>query len=202
MEVAVREDFILKAVAFLKSPKVVASPVFNKIVFLKKQGLTAKEMAIASKRAGLQLPPGLAKFSTQGSSDDKEAKGAVEGDSEALHTALTQSAARAGGSWTLQELRQFDGKSRREIYISLRGIVYDCTGAPQFYGPGRKYNVYAGREAGRALGKMTLMDFPQQHEDDLTNPWVEDMSSDESAVLLDWIRKFSKKYPVVGVVKR
>lgn len=204
---------IAKAVGFLNNPKVVPSPFYNKVMFLKKQGLNPKEMIEAANRVGLAIPPEFTKMAQ--SLDDKgvamdkregrppistTSKRTSKEEVAELHATILQAAQKADRKWSLESLRQFDGQQGKQIYIALNGVVYDCTSAPVFYGPGKKYHVYAGREAGRALGKMTLMDFPEQHKKDLANPWVKDLKPEEEEVLLDWIRKFFKKYPVVGLV--
>lgn len=38
--------------------------------------------------------------------------------------------------FSLDELSQYDGVKRDEIYISVRGKVYDMTPGKDFYGPG------------------------------------------------------------------
>ena len=56
--------------------------------------------------------------------------------------------------FTQADLALFDGRKnpQNKIFISLSGVVYDVTSAPQFYGYGAAYHVYAAKESGRALG--------------------------------------------------
>ena len=58
--------------------------------------------------------------------------------------------------------------------------------APEFYGKDGGYHIYAGREAGRALGKMTLR--TPQHDEDMLQPWVDDLDGPQKKVLADWVR--------------
>lgn len=58
--------------------------------------------------------------------------------------------------FTAQELAEYDGRDNRPIYISLKGKVYDCSSACQFYGPGSPYEVFAGKEVTRCLAKMII----------------------------------------------
>ncbi len=39
---------------------------------------------------------------------------------------------------SLDDLSQYDGIKRDEIYISVRGKVYDMTPGKDFYGPGMR----------------------------------------------------------------
>ena len=98
------------------------------------------------------------------------------------------------GEITLEELSKCTGDDPfRPILMAVRGKVYDVTEARNFYGPGKSYNVYAGREAARALGKMTLA------EADCTAD-IDDFTEKEMATLEQWETKFASKYKVVGQV--
>ncbi|KAH9948436.1 progesterone binding protein [Amylocystis lapponica] len=52
-------------------------------------------------------------------------------------------------------LASYDGTNTDEIYIAIRGIVFDVTEKSQLFGPGRMYAEFAGRDASRAWSKMT-----------------------------------------------
>lgn len=93
---------------------------------------------------------------------------------------------------TSQQLKEFDGSnSSKPIYISIKSTVYDVSTAANFYGPGGPYALFAGREAARALAKMS------KNEEDVSGD-VSDLSDKEITVLADWEKKFQAKYPVVG----
>jgi len=64
-----------------------------------------------------------------------------------------------------------------------------------FYGPGGAYALFAGKEASRALAKMS---FEQQ---DL-NGDISDLTPMELGSLNDWEYKFTSKYVKVGTVRR
>eukprot|EP00850_Spirogloea_muscicola_P024851 SM001637S02408 [mRNA] locus=s1637:1282:1521:- [translate_table: standard] len=63
-----------------------------------------------------------------------------------------------------------------------------------FYGPGGPYGLFAGRDASRALAKMSFE--PKDISGDL-----EGLSQGEVDTLDDWDRKFDAKYEKVGTVK-
>lgn len=98
------------------------------------------------------------------------------------------------GDITLEELSKCTGEDPfRPILMAVRGKVYDVTEARNFYGPGSSYNVYAGRESARALGKMSLS------AEDCTGE-IDDLTEKELATLEQWDSKFAAKYKVVGQV--
>ena len=64
--------------------------------------------------------------------------------------------------FTMHDLAIFNGTDNPQglIFISLCGVVYDVSSAKHFYGVGKSYNVYAGRESARALGTDSLVIIP------------------------------------------
>jgi membrane-associated progesterone receptor component len=99
--------------------------------------------------------------------------------------------------FTIEQLREFDGIDGKPIYISLRGDVYDCSAASDFYGEGSGYHCFAGREASRAMAKLSF------EEEELSNTNLDDLGPFERSTLEDWVVKFKhyKSYPVVGRVQ-
>ena len=94
-----------------------------------------------------------------------------------------------------------------EDYLA-RYIVFDADGMTMFffrsvidfvcrmfYGPGGAYALFAGKDASRALAKMS---FEQQ---DL-NGDISDLTPMELGSLNDWEYKFTSKYVKVGTVRR
>jgi membrane-associated progesterone receptor component len=85
------------------------------------------------------------------------------------------------------------------IYVGAGDQVFDMSfGGSHFYGPGGPYNKFAGRNASRALGKMSLDDA------DLDNWDIADLDEKQLKIMNDWIKTFSeqKGYPVVGKLKK
>ena len=107
--------------------------------------------------------------------------------------------------WTLEEMVKAnnsetpEGYATAPIYVAAKGKVYDMSfGGVTFYGPGGPYSKFAGRDASRALAKMSL------DEADLDNPRIDDLTEKEIKILDDWVKKFeqAKGYPVVGKLKK
>lgn len=92
------------------------------------------------------------------------------------------------------------GYAAAPIYIGAGDLVYDMSfGGVTFYGPPNgPYQKFAGRDASRALGKMSLNDT------DVENSDISDFTDKEKKILNDWIKTFSerKQYPVVGRLKK
>ncbi|ESW08926.1 hypothetical protein PHAVU_009G086200 [Phaseolus vulgaris] len=95
---------------------------------------------------------------------------------------------------TPHQLSQYNGTDpSKPIYVAVKGRVYDVTTGKSFYGPGGAYAMFAGKDASRALAKMS------KNDDDIS-PSLDGLSEKEIGVLNDWENKFQAKYPVVGRV--
>eukprot|EP00123_Amoebidium_parasiticum_P009397 comp19445_c0_seq1/m.22593 comp19445_c0_seq1/g.22593 ORF comp19445_c0_seq1/g.22593 comp19445_c0_seq1/m.22593 type:complete len:212 (-) comp19445_c0_seq1:65-700(-) len=96
--------------------------------------------------------------------------------------------------FTLEELVKFNGTDDPHIFMGVSGKVYDVTARKQFYGPGGPYELFAGRDASRALAKGDLSG------SSLSMQWdeLDDLTGDERATLRDWVESFEAKYDVVG----
>jgi len=100
-------------------------------------------------------------------------------------------------NFSLTQLRLYDGCEHEnrpkfdldagKLRIAIKGLVYDVTAGASFYGPGGPYHMFAGRDASRALAKLSF------EEADLANPRVDDLSAHEKDQLNDWITKFEMK---------
>mmetsp|Transcript_11278 Transcript_11278/g.11309 ORF Transcript_11278/g.11309 Transcript_11278/m.11309 type:complete len:323 (+) Transcript_11278:64-1032(+) len=98
--------------------------------------------------------------------------------------------------FTLEQLRQYDGVKNKSLYIAIKGEVYDVSKSPDMYGPQGAYYCFTGRDATRALARLSF------EEEDLSNPNIEDLGPFERDTLEQWIEKFRhyRGYPVVGRV--
>ncbi|GLT29587.1 hypothetical protein SLA2020_237500 [Shorea laevis] len=93
-----------------------------------------------------------------------------------------------------QQLIQYNGTDPSQpIYVAIKGRVFDVTTGKSFYGPGGPYAMFAGKDASRALAKMS------KNEEDVCAS-LDGLSEKEIGVLNDWEKKFEAKYPVVGRV--
>lgn len=94
-------------------------------------------------------------------------------------------------TFTAERLAEYNGENGKPIYISVKGVVYDCTSGAGFYGPGKGYAVFAGREASRPLGKMKI-------SAEEANAGWSNLTPEHLKTLDEWFAKFESKYPVVG----
>lgn len=96
--------------------------------------------------------------------------------------------------FTADELIKFRGENGTPLYISVKGKVYDCTEAADFYGPGKPYAVFAGRDVTRCLAKMLI-------SDEEANAGWQNLSYEHTETLNEWVTKYEEKYPVVGTFR-
>ncbi|CAM6056466.1 unnamed protein product [Sphagnum tenellum] len=100
------------------------------------------------------------------------------------------------GSISEDELNKYDGTDpKKPILVAIRGSIYDVSSGKSFYGPGGSYAVFSGKDASRALAKMST-----KSED--VSADLDGLTEKEIQVLDDWDRKFKAKYPVVGHVAK
>ncbi|KAF5357056.1 hypothetical protein D9756_006867 [Leucocoprinus leucothites] len=96
--------------------------------------------------------------------------------------------------FTAAELSQYDGSdSSKPIYVAIKGDIFDVTHKADSYGPGKSYNVFAGKDGSRGLGKSSL-----KVEDAVADYSV--LDEKERKVLDDWHSFFLKRYNIVGRV--
>ncbi|XP_077238178.1 membrane-associated progesterone binding protein 2 [Tasmannia lanceolata] len=94
--------------------------------------------------------------------------------------------------FTDEKLKEFNGSdASKPIYVAVKGRVFDVSAGKSFYGPGGAYCMFAGKDASRALGKMS------KNEEDVCGS-LDGLSEKEMEVLNDWEKKFEAKYTVVG----
>ncbi|XP_057527348.1 membrane steroid-binding protein 2 [Amaranthus tricolor] len=99
------------------------------------------------------------------------------------------------GEISEDELKQYDGSdSKKPLLMAIKGQIYDVSQSRMFYGPGGPYALFAGKDASRALAKMSF------EEKDLTGD-VSGLGAFELEALQDWEYKFMSKYVKVGTVK-
>ncbi|KAL8839021.1 MAG: hypothetical protein Q9176_004697 [Flavoplaca citrina] len=79
-------------------------------------------------------------------------------------------------------------------YVAIKGTVFDVSGNTA-YAPEGAYHVFAGKDPSRALALSSLK------PEDCRSDW-EDLADKEKQVLSDWFTFFSKRYNIVGQVRR
>jgi len=87
------------------------------------------------------------------------------------------------------------GRIHPPIFTVLNGTIFDVSyGGYDNYCVGGSYHLFAGADASRALGKMSLS------EEDVENSDISDFTDSELESLQQWEERFrnGKKYPVIG----
>lgn len=99
------------------------------------------------------------------------------------------------GEITAEELKQYDGSDlNKPLLMAIKGQIFDVSQSRMFYGPGGPYALFAGKDASRALAKMSFEE--KDLNGDLTGLGVFELEA-----LQDWEYKFLSKYAKVGTVK-
>ncbi|KAH7911015.1 cytochrome b5-like heme/steroid binding domain-containing protein [Hygrophoropsis aurantiaca] len=94
--------------------------------------------------------------------------------------------------FTAEELSQYNGSDpNKPIYVAIKGDIFDVSRKSDVYGPGKSYNIFAGKDGSKGLGKSSL-----KLEDAIAD--YSDLPENEKKVLDDWHTFFSKRYNVVG----
>ncbi|XP_010545930.1 PREDICTED: membrane steroid-binding protein 2-like [Tarenaya hassleriana] len=100
------------------------------------------------------------------------------------------------GEVSEEELKQYDGSDpKKPLLMAIKGQIYDVSQSRMFYGPGGPYALFAGKDASRALAKMSF------EEKDLTGD-ISGLGPFELEALQDWEYKFMSKYVKVGSIKK
>ncbi|XP_044469043.1 membrane steroid-binding protein 2-like [Mangifera indica] len=99
------------------------------------------------------------------------------------------------GEITDEDLKQYDGSDpKKPLLVAIKGQIYDVSQSRTFYGPGGAYALFAGKDASRALAKMSFED------KDLTGD-ISGLGPFELGTLQDWEYQFMSKYVKVGTIK-
>ncbi|KAL3653495.1 Membrane steroid-binding protein 1 [Castilleja foliolosa] len=94
-----------------------------------------------------------------------------------------------------EELKGYNGSDpKKPLLMAIKGQIYDVSQSRMFYGPGGPYALFAGKDASRALAKMSFEE--KDLNGDLTGLGVFELEA-----LQDWEYKFMGKYVKVGTVK-
>ncbi|KAI3512263.1 hypothetical protein L1887_19578 [Cichorium endivia] len=99
------------------------------------------------------------------------------------------------GDMSEEELKAYDGTDpRKPVLMAIKGKIYDVSSSRMFYGAGGTYGEWSGKDASRAIAKLSF------EEEDL-NCDLTGMGDDELDALDDWEIMFKSKYVKVGSIK-
>lgn len=98
-------------------------------------------------------------------------------------------------SFTVKELRHYDGVQQRKIYFAVNGRVFDATSTKGIQFLDGPFSCLAGRDASRALATYSLNEHLNNESeiDDLS-----DLNPLQMDSLFHWEMQYSEMYPCVG----
>jgi membrane-associated progesterone receptor component len=97
-------------------------------------------------------------------------------------------------SFTIDELKEFNGIDGKPLYVSIGGKVFDCTPGMSFYGPGGPYEMFAGRDISLAAAKFSKEDIYLQ------NPSLVDITESEKESFFTFYNMLYGKYNLIGIL--
>lgn len=101
------------------------------------------------------------------------------------------------------QLSRFNGTDRPEIYVAIRGYIYDVTDNKDKYGVGKSYRRLCGKDVSRLLG-LNMLSLPAEEtgdKPDWEKTWDTSGLTDEQQEIVDkWVLFFKARYRIVGVV--
>jgi len=101
--------------------------------------------------------------------------------------------------YTLEELRKYDGNNPDlPIYLGMNGDIFDVTEkGKQFYGKNAAYQIFAGKDATRALTLGSLDDKDIYERTD-----TDDFNEQQLKALKEQHDFYLNKYPRIGKIKK
>jgi len=96
--------------------------------------------------------------------------------------------------YTQEQLKEFDGSDpSKPIYVAIKGTIFDVSKKADVYGKGQSYNLFAGKDASKALGMSSL-----KQEDAISD--YSTLPENEMKTLEEWYSFFQKRYNTIGKV--
>lgn len=105
--------------------------------------------------------------------------------------------------FTRPQLSRYNGIDAHEIYVAIRGYIYDVTGNDKNYGPGKSYHKLVGKDVSRLLGLNRLQLKPEDAGSDRGAEctwYTGDFNEKQNQIVDKWVLFFKKRYRIVGVV--
>ncbi|EER34696.1 hypothetical protein CTRG_01557 [Candida tropicalis MYA-3404] len=93
------------------------------------------------------------------------------------------------------KLSQYNGTDKPQIYVAIRGYIYDVTANSKSYGPGKGYHAFVGKDASRMLG-LNKLKLPEGEE----SWYTDDLDDKQQKIIDDWTVFFKRRYNIVGLV--
>lgn len=101
---------------------------------------------------------------------------------------------------TRPQLSLYNGVDKPQIYVAIRGYIYDVTSNDKNYGPGKSYHKLVGKDVSRLLGLNRLQLKPEESGKGENTWYTGDFSDKQNQIVDKWVLFFRKRYHIVGVV--
>lgn len=105
--------------------------------------------------------------------------------------------------YTRSQLSLYNGIENPEVYVAIRGYIYDVTNNISNYGPGRPYHKLVGRDVSRLLGlnQLQLKPTGEPYTSEKNSTWyTDDFTEKENLIVDKWVLFFRKRYRIVGII--
>ncbi|WPK26658.1 hypothetical protein PUMCH_004017 [Australozyma saopauloensis] len=104
---------------------------------------------------------------------------------------------------TRSQLTRFNGVDRPQLYVAIRGYIYDVSSNVDNYGVGKGYHKLVGKDVSRLLGLNKLSVLPEEKDGkpDWETSWDTSGLTEQQQETVDkWVLFFQARYKIVGVV--
>ncbi|KAI3403704.2 hypothetical protein KGF56_003522 [Candida oxycetoniae] len=102
--------------------------------------------------------------------------------------------------FTRAQLSSYNGVDKPQLYVGIKGDIFDVSGNIQSYGPSKPYNKFVGKDAARLLGMNKLQ--LKEEDGDPTNTWdLSRLNEKQLKVVDEWVEFFKMRYPIVGTIE-
>ncbi|CAN3376879.1 hypothetical protein DIURU_001656 [Diutina rugosa] len=113
---------------------------------------------------------------------------------------------------TREQLSHYTGSDGGNIYVAIRGLVYDVSENRDKYGPEKPYHVFVGKDSTRLLGlnKLRLGNGAARYDacgrsadpgyPEHSTFYTDDFGEKEHNAVNKWEEYFRKRYPIVKVL--
>lgn len=102
--------------------------------------------------------------------------------------------------FTRAQLSRYNGEDKPQLYVAIKGYVYDVTANAKNYSVGKAYHELVGKDASRFLG-LNKLKLPADLSRTAVATWdTSDFDEKQTQSLEKWVAFFKKRYNIVGVV--
>lgn len=104
--------------------------------------------------------------------------------------------------FTRSQLAIYNGVDNPNLYVAIRGYIYDVSANTKSYGPGKGYHKLVGKDVSRLLGlnRLQLKEEPDNCSLQRTTWYTQDFDDKQNLIVDKWVIFFKKRYNIIGIV--